>query len=101
MPEEHPTPLTGDIRRAIDYAFRHDKVESILEDLQSFVGHKNPAISRWAEETLATLQLRSPTSLKVALKALRAGRHMTLLEVLAMELKIAGAFCVRIQINCT
>jgi len=94
QPDDAPTPFTGKQRDALDFAFRHDRVEEIVEDLESLVHHKDAAISRWAAETIATLNLRSPTSLKVALKALRKGKNMTLLEALDMELKIATAYCV-------
>jgi 3-hydroxyisobutyryl-CoA hydrolase len=94
QPDEPPTPFIGSTRDALDIAFRHDRVEDIIEDLESFVNHKDGDISRWATETIATLNLRSPTSLKVALKAIRNGKKMTLLEALNMELKIATAYCV-------
>lgn len=94
QPEEAPSPFIAHTRNALDFAFRHDRVEDIFEDLESFVNHKDAAISKWAAETIATLNLRSPTSLKVALKAIRNGKKMTLLEALNMELKIAIAYCV-------
>ena len=95
LAEEPPTPLTGETRIALDWAFRHDTVEDILADLESLKDHSNPSVSRWAHKTLGSFHLRSPTSLKVSLKAIRTGRKMTLLEALQMEVKIAGAFCVR------
>jgi 3-hydroxyisobutyryl-CoA hydrolase len=95
--DEAPTPFTGVKRDALDFAFRHNRVEDIFADLESFVTHKDTAISQWAAETIATLNLRSPTSLKVALKAIRKGKNMTLLEALEMELKIATAYCVSIR----
>lgn len=88
--------LTGKIRSALDYAFRHDAVEKILEDLKSFLDHGDESVRDWAKNTLAMLELRSPTSLKVALKAIRKGRDLTLLEALNMELKIATAYCVSV-----
>lgn len=94
LPEEKPYLLVDETREALDYAFRHDEVEKIFEDLETFVGHSSPAVSEWAKQTLQTLHLRSPTSLKVALKAIRTGKKMTLLETLQMELRIATAFCV-------
>lgn len=91
--------LTGKIRSALDYAFRHDTVEKILEDLKSFLNHGDESVRDWAKNTLAMLELRSPTSLKVALKAIRKGRDLTLLEALNMELKIATAYCVSLVGN--
>ncbi|KAG5645083.1 hypothetical protein DXG03_007174 [Asterophora parasitica] len=94
LPEEPPLAFVSDVRDALDYAFRHNKVENIIADLESLKGHASPAIAQWAEQVLASLHLRSPTSLKVALKAIRLGKSMTLLEALEMELKIATAYCV-------
>jgi 3-hydroxyisobutyryl-CoA hydrolase len=95
QPEDAPTPLTGDTRVALDWAFRHNSVSKIVQDLEKLSAHQNPSVADWAKQTLDTLHLRSPTSLKVALKAIREGRRMTLLDALQMEVKIAGAFCVR------
>ncbi|KAF8636640.1 hypothetical protein AX17_003448 [Amanita inopinata Kibby_2008] len=91
--DEAPPPFTGKKRKAIDWAFRHDRIEKIVEDLTSFLGHEDTFIQQFAKDTLAMLEMRSPTSLKVALKAIRKGRDMTLLEALDMELKIATAYC--------
>jgi len=85
--------LTSATLSAIDSAFRHDRVEKIIEDLEALSTHKDVAIAKWANNTLDTLRMRSPTSVKVALKAIRAGRQMSLSECLDMELKIATAFC--------
>lgn len=89
--------LAGDVRAALDSAFRHSEVELILKDLTELSGAKDAAVAKWAARTLETLRLRSPTSLKVALKALRKGADMPLLDVLQMELGIATAFCVSTQ----
>lgn len=98
QPDEAPKSFTGNKRDALDFAFRHDQVEEIFKDLESFVNHKDAAISQWAAETITILNLRSPTSLKVALKAIRKGKNMTLLEALDMELKIATAYCVSLNL---
>ncbi|KAJ7749541.1 3-hydroxyisobutyryl-CoA hydrolase [Mycena maculata] len=91
--EEPPTPFIKEKRAALDYAFRHDRVERIFTDLELFSTNSDPTISQWALETLAALRLRSPTSLKVALRAIRLGKTQTLTEAMNMELKIATAFC--------
>ncbi|KAF9454621.1 3-hydroxyisobutyryl-CoA hydrolase [Macrolepiota fuliginosa MF-IS2] len=93
QPEEPPTPFMGSVRAALDFAFRHDSVEAIIEDLQLFVHHKDQFVQDFANGTLRKLETRSPTSLKVALKAIRKGKTMSLLQALNMELKIATAFC--------
>lgn len=94
-PEEAPAPFIDEKRTAIDLAFRHNTVERIIADLEAFAMDNNEAIKQWASETLQMLHDRSPTSLKVALKAIRLGATQTLVEALNMELKIATAFCVR------
>lgn len=94
QPEDPPTPFTGAPRAALDFAFRHNTVEEIVKDLQSFTNHKSPSVQEFANSTLRKLETRSPTSLKVALRAIRKGKTMSLLQALNMELKIATAFCV-------
>lgn len=91
---EASSPLVGDIRVAMDSAFRHDSVGMIMKDLTDISGQPDSSVARWATRTLETLHLRSPTSLMVALKAIRKGKGMALLDTLQMELGIATAFCV-------
>jgi len=91
--DEPGSPLVGDIRVVLDSAFRHNSVELILQDLEEFSKRPDAVVSEWAMRTLETLRMRSPTSLKVALEAIRRGRSMTLLETLQMELGIATAYC--------
>ncbi|XP_006458002.1 hypothetical protein AGABI2DRAFT_133832 [Agaricus bisporus var. bisporus H97] len=93
QPEDPPTALTRSARMALDYAFRHDKVEDIFRDLETMTKHQDAAIQSFAINTLKKLNSRSPTSLKVALKAIRKGRSMSLLQALNMEMKMAAAYC--------
>jgi len=94
-----PPKLVGRVRRALDYAFSADSVPNIVERLKTIVertggkGTSDPA-GKWAEETLGTLAVRSPTSLVVAYAANRRGREMTLRAVFEMEMRIATAYCV-------
>nr|VWO94839.1 Mevalonyl-coenzyme A hydratase sidH (EC (Siderophore biosynthesis protein H) [Ganoderma boninense] len=93
-PDEVSTSFVGAKRVALDSAFRHNAVEEIFADLAEISNtHADEAIRRWAAQTLQTLELRSPTSLKVALQAIRRGKDMSLLEALQMEMNIATAFC--------
>ena len=88
-------PLTGSIRAALDSSFSQKSVEKILESLE---GHKQSAdeqVKAWATSTLEALGLRSPTSLRVALFALRKNKDGGLLDALRTELGIATALCVR------
>lgn len=91
---ERPAPFIGAVRTALDIAFRHNKVEAIISELEAMVGTENREVQKWATDTLEMLHLRSPTSLKVALQAIRRGRKLSLRDALDMELKIATAFCV-------
>ncbi|PPQ93242.1 hypothetical protein CVT25_015240 [Psilocybe cyanescens] len=92
-PTETPAPFTGAKRVALDYAFRHNKVEAIINDLEIFSNGEDAEIAKWASDTLTMLHQRSPTSLKVALQAIRRGSKLSLLQSLEMELRIATAFC--------
>ncbi|TFY76588.1 hypothetical protein EWM64_g7424 [Hericium alpestre] len=96
-PSDPVPPLTGAIRVALDKAFGQDTVEGIVRTLRQLAeGADAPEtadVVQWAKNTLATLEERSPTSLKVALMAIRKGRTLNLLEALQMELNIAAAYC--------
>lgn len=71
-------------REAIDRLFAHDAVEAIFEALEADG-------SDWALAQLAILRTKSPQSLKVTLRQLRAGRAMTdFAEVMAMEYRLGG-----------
>ncbi|KIJ69173.1 hypothetical protein HYDPIDRAFT_105755 [Hydnomerulius pinastri MD-312] len=85
--------LMGVVRHALDSAFRHDSVEEILSSLETLSSSPDTRVNGWAKQTLETLHMRSPTSLKVALSAIRRGKKMTLLEALQMEMGIATAYC--------
>ena len=96
-PDEPPASLIQTKRVAVDTAFSHNKVEDIISSLKGIEQeHEAKDIRDWASATLAALELRSPTSLKVALMAIRKGKTLPLLEALQMELNIATAFCVMI-----
>ncbi|THH19469.1 hypothetical protein EW146_g1698 [Bondarzewia mesenterica] len=90
-------PLTGAIRIALDKAFQQDTVEGIFKKLREYADGKadpvNADVVQWAKDTLAMMEDRSPTSLKVALMAIRKGKKMSLLDALKMELGLASAYC--------
>lgn len=94
LPDEPIGRLTGRTRQALDMAFGHNTVEEIVDNLTKLTSTTDDAVAKWASETLITLHMRSPTSLKVALEALRRGKKMTLLQALQMEMGIATAYCV-------
>jgi 3-hydroxyisobutyryl-CoA hydrolase len=55
------------------------------------------ALQRWAKETRETLEFRSPTSIKLALKAIREGARLDIDEVFLMDQRIATACCVSLD----
>ncbi|KAG8217682.1 3-hydroxyisobutyryl-coenzyme A hydrolase [Butyriboletus roseoflavus] len=93
QPDEPSGKLTGAIRIALDSAFRHNSVEKILESLATLSSSRDTRVGGWAKQTLETLHMRSPTSLKVALAAIRRGGNMSLRDALQMEMGIATAYC--------
>ncbi|GAA5822752.1 hypothetical protein JCM11251_004366 [Rhodosporidiobolus azoricus] len=102
-------PLVGSLRRAIDSIFARHTAEEIVTDLQKLedgsldlakiVGPAEGAefdtasLQKWAKETREAILLRSPTSVKLAIKAYREGAKMTLDEVLQTDARIAAACC--------
>ncbi|KAI0636671.1 3-hydroxyisobutyryl-coenzyme A hydrolase [Trametes polyzona] len=88
------TAIVGAKREALDSAFSHNTVEKIVAALEELsASHRDEEVRQWAATTLEELHKRSPTSLKVALAAIRRGKHMSLLDALQMEMNIATAFC--------
>jgi len=93
-PTEPVAPLSGAIRVALDSAFSEETVEGIIAALQVIATNDTGVnVAQWAKDTLALLEERSPTSLKIALMAIRKGKLLDLLESFKMELGIATAFC--------
>ncbi|KAI0647366.1 3-hydroxyisobutyryl-coenzyme A hydrolase [Trametes meyenii] len=93
-PDEPTTAIVGAKREALDSAFGHNTVEKIVAALtEQAESHKDEGVRQWASRTLIELGDRSPTSLKVALAAIRRGKQMTLLDALQMEMNVATAFC--------
>ena len=84
------------VRKALDEAFSEPTVEEIISSLTEMTKNEGE-VGEWAKATLHELHMRSPTSLKVALQAIRRGKKMTLAEVLQMEMNVATAFIVRLH----
>lgn len=78
-----PGPLTAQ-REAIDRCFGQERVEDIIAALEE-------EGSDWAQETLSTLEKRSPTSLKLSFTALRRGARMSFDDCMVMEYRISQA----------
>ncbi|BGO97558.1 3-hydroxyisobutyryl-CoA hydrolase [Rhodotorula toruloides] len=111
-------PLVGAIRRAIDDTFarktpeemvselakmyekeRPDDPDCPLPDVSRFTGHSDleaadaMELRRWAQETREAIELRSPTSVKLTIQAIRQGRNLTIDDVFKMDARIAAACC--------
>ncbi|TIA83548.1 hypothetical protein E3P92_00742 [Wallemia ichthyophaga] len=94
----HPLPRLseewrGAHRRAIDDAFGQASVEDIVQVLQHQAEGGNKGVSVWATSTLHTLRQRPPTSLRVALEAVRRGMKMhSVAQALHQEHTFADGF---------
>jgi enoyl-CoA hydratase len=65
--------------------FKDGSLDEVIERL-----HKNP--DPWCQETLATLQTKSPTSLQVTWEQLKRGAQLTIGECLQQEYRLAYHF---------
>ncbi|KAL8865518.1 MAG: hypothetical protein Q9174_006842, partial [Haloplaca sp. 1 TL-2023] len=94
LPHDEPPQIAGNLRLAIDYCFRYDTVEQIISALEK--ERDSPGapwqIKDWAAQTLKTMSEKSPTSLKVALRACRVGRNWNTAETFQREYHIAANF---------
>ncbi|THH06710.1 hypothetical protein EW145_g3897 [Phellinidium pouzarii] len=92
--EEEFGMIAGDLRVALDTAFGHNSVEEIFDSLREMEKSNSAIVGEWAKKTRSILDLRSPTSLKVALQAIRRGKTLSLASALRMEMGIATAFII-------
>lgn len=100
QPTDPVAPLSSAVRLALDSAFSQETVEGIISTLWTFTKDDAGAdVVQWAKNTLAILEERSPTSLKLTLTSIRKGKLLDLLECLKMELGISAAFCVSFVVN--
>jgi enoyl-CoA hydratase len=74
-------------RAIIDMCFAHDDIEAIVSSLRRATGE-------FAQKTLASLLLKSPTSLKVSLRLLRLAQNSSLEDCLQREYR-AAVHCLR------
>ena len=84
----HEDPGPGEIdplRAAIARCFSADSVEAIITRL----GAERGATSGWAQEVIAELQQRSPTSLKITHRHIRAAQSLDLRATLAQDFRLA------------
>jgi len=88
-PPPAPPPLES-LRPPIDRHFSQADVPAILASLRS---ETHPEWQPWAQKTAELLGRRSPTMLKVTLRQLQAGKHMSLADCFRMELGLVrGCF---------
>ncbi|MBM3557677.1 MAG: enoyl-CoA hydratase/isomerase family protein [Alphaproteobacteria bacterium] len=80
-----PAPLAAR-RDAIDRAFGKESVEAVVAALA--------AEGEWGREQAAIIRTKSPTSLKVAFRQIRAGKSLDFEDVMRMEYRIATG-CLR------
>ena len=76
-------------RPAIDRLFRADRVEDILAALDESASARS-AVSPFATAAAATIRTKSPTSLKLALAQLRAGRTLPFDACMQTEFRIVS-----------
>ncbi|KZO89784.1 ClpP/crotonase [Calocera viscosa TUFC12733] len=78
-------------REGLEDAFSHDRLEQIVATLRWLTTSDGKA-GQWAKETLAALDMRSPTALKVALEAIRRGKQLSLAQDLVMEMRATASY---------
>jgi enoyl-CoA hydratase len=76
-------------RRTIDRLFSHDRVEDILAALSRESGTGSDQ-AQWSAATLQTIRSRSPTSLRLALAQMRAGRFRSFEDCMTLEFRIVS-----------
>lgn len=83
--------IRGELREAIDRCFSFNSIDEILEALRQ-ESEGSGTIAEWAQATLKTIAMRSPTSLKVTLKQLRLGKQWSIGETFLREHELAARF---------
>ncbi|KAI5285000.1 hypothetical protein KEM55_000821, partial [Ascosphaera atra] len=79
-----PSVVRGSLRKSVDRCFSSSHLEEIMKNLEQETENKE-----WAQKTLKTMQERSPTSLKVALRQMTIGKDWTITQAFQREEKIA------------
>lgn len=90
-PQGYNFSITPEIQTAIDRIFAFNDMVSIIRNLESEVSSNSP-IADWAHQTLETLNLRSPTSLHVSLKAMRDTAGKSRYHTFQREYELASKF---------
>jgi 3-hydroxyisobutyryl-CoA hydrolase len=90
-PKGYNFTITPEIQNAIDRIFAFNDLVSIIRNLES-EAQSNSSISEWAQSTLNTLNLRSPTSLHVSLAAMRDTTNKSRYHTFQREYELASKF---------
>ena len=95
VPHDEPALFRGAMREAVDRCFRYDTVEEILIALQREAkGATDETVREWATTTIKTMNEKSPTSLKVALRQMRVSSKYkwSIAETFQREYEMAARF---------
>jgi enoyl-CoA hydratase len=82
-----PPETLGPLQADIDTIFATGPVESILARLDALDGTN----AEWARQTAAAIRTKSPTSLRVALRQIRAARQLDFEDCIRLDWRIACA----------
>jgi len=88
LPHDEPIQIAGELREAIDRCFSHDSVDAIIRALEAEEG----STKAWAQETLETLNKRSPIAVHVTLRQMRIGRAWNIHDTFLREHAMASKF---------
>lgn len=88
LPHDVPIHISGELRKAIDRCFGKQTVAEILAALKLETG----STQDWAEKTLTTLEMRSPTAVHVTLRQMQIGKNWSIAEAFKRERQIAAKF---------
>ncbi|KAF2851409.1 3-hydroxyisobutyryl-CoA hydrolase mitochondrial precursor [Plenodomus tracheiphilus IPT5] len=94
LPADKPT-ISGALRKTIDRVFHVDQpsIKSIIQDLEEVKGNSSaPALQKWADRTIQTINSRSPISVAVTLQQMRIGRQWSIAQTFQREYDIASQF---------
>ncbi|CAG8950217.1 hypothetical protein HYFRA_00008455 [Hymenoscyphus fraxineus] len=94
LPHDEPILLGGRHRNLIDDVFGKSKsVTEIVSKLKVLAKSTTNTVDRnWGQETLTTLQKRSPTAVHVAFRQMQLGRRWSIAETFQREHQIAAKF---------
>ena len=93
IPHDQPMQIAGQIRQAIDYVFQPSTgINDIMDALREAQEKAPGPVKEWAKKTEDTIKIRSPTSVKVALRQIRDGKKWDISQTFRHEHHIASKF---------